>query len=483
MAAVEAVNADYERHRAAAFSIAREHFSHEVVLGELLREVGCAAAHPRVEWQSARAAEHALPPALVLSPRSRWPTRLPEETIQRGLALPVPNAALNRVVAPGSAVTDKRASIVIVTHNGLAYTKLCLTSLLLNGWDPNDELIVVDNGSTDGTGEYLRQVARANSFVVPVCNEVNRGFAPANNQALAQATGDILILLNNDTLLLRGWRDGLLRRLEDPSIGLVGPVTNRTCNEAQIDAPYHTYGELEQFVSDHTRRHDGESRDLPMLAMFCLALRRDTFRKVGPLDERFAIGMFEDDDYARRVRQAGYRIVCAEDVFVHHFGQASFGELCLSRQYDAVLEANRRRFEEKWNVTWQPHGRRLTAEYRELRRRIQGTVASRLPTHATVIVISKGDEELLSLNGHRGWHFPQAADGRYANVYPAGSAEAIAELERLRASGGGFLVIPKPAFWWLEYYPEFKEHLERHYRVAVRDEETCVIFDLGGDAP
>jgi GT2 family glycosyltransferase len=57
--------------------------------------------------------------------------------------------------------------------------------------------------------------------------------------------------------------------------------------------------------------------------------------------------MFEDDDYARRLRQAGFKIVCAEDVFVHHFGQASMGELCGSGDYDRVLE-NRRRFEEKW---------------------------------------------------------------------------------------------------------------------------------------
>ena len=217
-----------------------------------------------------------------------------------------------------------------------------------------------------------------------------------------------------------------------------------------------------------------------MLAMFCVAMRREVFERVGSLDEQFEVGMFEDDDYARRLRQAGYKIVCAEDVFVHHFGQASMGELCGSGDYDRVLEANRRRFEEKWGITWQPHARRITPEYQRLRLRIQETVARRLPSGATVIVVSKGDEELLRLNGQRGWHFPQADDGQYANMYPADSAGAISHLEKLRAKGAGFLLIPKPAVWWLDHYGEFKEHLERHYRLAVRDEEACQIFDLGG---
>src|SRR5262249_22522821 len=153
-----------------------------------------------------------------------------------------------------------------------------------------------------------------------------------------------------------GWRNGLVHRLEDPAIGLVGPVTNRTCNEAQIDAPYRTYGEFEQFARDYAQQHRGEATEIPMLAMFWLALRGDVFERVGPLDEQFQVGMFEDDDYARRVRQEGFRIVCAEDVFVHHFGQASFGELCVTGEYDRVLESNCRRFEKKWGITWRPHG-------------------------------------------------------------------------------------------------------------------------------
>jgi GT2 family glycosyltransferase len=468
-AAVDDINADYEKHRCAAREIAREYFAHDVVLGRMLRELGVApvgtgkASTPPV-----------LPGDLVITPISRWPTRLPEKTFQTALALPLPEA--RRVAGDGP-----RASLIIVTHNGLAYTKLCLASLLAH-WREGDELIFVDNASTDGTVEFLEAAARRNDFIHVIANDSNRGFAAANNQGLARATGDVLVLLNNDTLVPAAWREALLAHLADPSVGLAGPVTNRTCNEAQIDAPYQTFAGFEQFACARAEAHPGEQSELAMLAMFCVALRRDVFQTVGPLDEQFEVGMFEDDDYSRRVRAAGFRIVCAEGVFVHHFGQASFGELCTSGGYDRVLEANRARFEQKWNVTWQPHARRITPEYEQLRQRIRRTVDNRLPAGANVVVINKGDEELLGFKDRRGWHFPQNEQGRYANLYPADSTEAIAQLETLRRKGADFLLIPRPAFWWLDHYAGFKTHLERQFAPIFRDDSTCLIFDLKGGA-
>jgi hypothetical protein len=198
------------------------------------------------------------------------------------------------------------------------------------------------------------------------------------------------------------------------------------------------------------------------------------------LDERFEIGMFEDDDYARRIQQAGFKILCAEDVFVHHFGQGSFGELCKNDKYDRVLESNRHRYEQKWGITWKPHGRRITPEYSQLRQCVQREAVKCLPPGATVAVISKGDDELLRLNGHRAWHFPQAVDGAYANIYPANGMEALAQLQAIRDKGARYLLIPKPAFWWLDYYGELRTHLESSCRLALRHEEVCLIFDLGG---
>jgi GT2 family glycosyltransferase/glycosyltransferase involved in cell wall biosynthesis len=258
-------------------------------------------------------------------------------------------------IKKGIANASSRASIIIVTYNNLALTKLCLESVLLNTSYANYEIILVDNHSQDGTPAFLNYLAQSHPHIRLILNGVNRGFAAANNQGLAAATGDRFILLNNDTIVPPGWLQRLLRHLQDPSVGLVGPMTNFVGNEARLECNYQSIAEMENFAKEHTQLRDGEAADITMLAMFCLAMRRDTFEKLGPLDEQFGIGMFEDDDYAMRTRKAGLRVICAADVFVHHFGQAAFGKLIQTGDYDPLFDRNRQLFEAKWGIEWKAH--------------------------------------------------------------------------------------------------------------------------------
>ena len=117
------------------------------------------------------------------------------------------------------------------------------------------------------------------------------------------------------------------------------------------------------------------------------------------------------------------------------------------------------------------------AEYRLMLRRLRADVRSLVPPESIAIVVSKGDEELLSFHGGTGWHFPQLEGGVYAGHYPASSAAAIDHLEALRLAGGEFLVIPGTALWWLERYAEFGQHLDKNYE-RLLDEPHCVIFHL-----
>jgi GT2 family glycosyltransferase len=119
--------------------------------------------------------------------------------------------------------------------------------------------------------------------------------------------------------------------------------------------------------------------------------------------------------------------------------------------------------------------------YLECVRRIRETVRRVLPRHATVAVVSKGDERLMDLYGRRAWHFPQDASGGYPGYYPNDGPSVIAQLESLRIRGAEYLLFPETALWWLERYPLFSGHLLSHYRVIHRDEDTCVIFALTED--
>ena len=121
-------------------------------------------------------------------------------------------------------------------------------------------------------------------------------------------------------------------------------------------------------------------------------------------------------------------------------------------------------------------------DYPRLVGQIQEVAKAVLPPEATVVVVSKGDEELLRLGGQRrGWHFPQEEGGVYAGYYPADSAEAIAHLEELREKGADFLLFPETAYWWLERYGDFEKHLDARYRRIWS--EGCIIYQLHEPRP
>ncbi len=143
----------------------------------------------------------------------------------------------------------------------------------------------------------------------------------------------------------------------------------------------------------------------------------------------------------------------------------------------AAIAKRRHELPARWDLEAQ---RRILNQirYRQLVGRIRDVVQAAVPADSTVLVASKGDPELLNLNGRQAWHFPQTEDGTYAGYYPAHSAMAIAHLEALRVKGGEFLLLPQSAFWWLDHYVDFKNYLESHYRVVVRQEDTCLIFAL-----
>jgi GT2 family glycosyltransferase len=258
--------------------------------------------------------------------------------------------------------TCPRVGIVIVSYFALPYLRQCLNSVLKRTAWPNFRVVAVDNGSDAETLKFLRVAARGDPRLTAIENGANLGFAAANNIGL-RTLGDCecLVLLNNDTIVPPHWLAALVRHASKPDVGLVGPVTNWTGNEARIDVGYTTVAEMERFAADYTGARADRVFDIEVPAMFCVAFRQDVFARAGELDEGYGMGMFEDQDYAETVRTLGLRTICCEDAFVHHYGMASFSKLT-PEDYQRLFDRNRLYYERKWGHPWAPHRERPKAD-------------------------------------------------------------------------------------------------------------------------
>ena len=257
----------------------------------------------------------------------------------------MPPAHQQRTVGLNSAhwAGRPRVSIVIPTFNNLELTQQCLGSIRGSTHVPY-EIIVADNGSSDGTmqwaqGEGLRVIA----------NPENRGFPGACNQGILAADGEYALLLNNDTRVPPMWLERLIAHAEaDAGVGLVGPSTNFAAGCQQIPAAYSTHEEFLAFAQQIAVAHAGRSEDATWLVGLCLLIPRRVVQSIGLLDERFGLGNYEDNDYCLRARIAGYRLVWAQDVFIHHAGHQSFKQL--GNAFQRLLEENEQRFRRKWDM-------------------------------------------------------------------------------------------------------------------------------------
>ncbi len=252
------------------------------------------------------------------------------------------NRRLSSLVAPRAPRSAGLTSIVIPCLDKLDYTRKCLESVALHTSLPH-EVIVVDNGSRDGTAAYVRSRRR----VRLIRNRENLGFARAVNQGMQAATGRYVVWLNNDAVVTPGWLEGLIGCAErSPWIGAVGPCTNEAVGYQRVESPSYRGGDgLLAFSQAWSLRHRGRSIAAHRLTGFCLLLKSEVIKQIGLLDPRFSPACYEDFDYCLRIRQAGYELACALDVYVHHDGHQSYA----SR--DAMLRqsaASREIFLDKW---------------------------------------------------------------------------------------------------------------------------------------
>lgn len=217
-------------------------------------------------------------------------------------------------------------SIVVLGYNNFErYTQPCLDSLLPQlGTD--EELLLVDNCSTDGSAESSVQYASARPRCRIIANQDNLGFAGGMNEGVRQTRGDWLLLVNNDTLFPRGSLARLRAVLADApdDAGLLGPASNASGTGQQIGMADRPVEEIMQFGELLAQEPTGLLFDVYRVDFFCVAIRRTAWDQLGGLDTAFGKGYYEDFDFSLRIRDAGWRQFVTDDLLVAHIGSGSF---------------------------------------------------------------------------------------------------------------------------------------------------------------
>ena len=259
---------------------------------------------------------------------------------------------------------------VILLHYGddIDMTLAALHAMLGQEVYPDLQVVLVDNGSAPQVLDALRARVAGDPRIVLVENTENLGFAGGNNRGIKAATGEYVLLLNNDTFLAPGALLAMLRHLQrNPQIGIVGPLTNNIGNEARVEIAYADMKQMALAARSLATGHRGQWTPMQVCAYFCAMFRRADLDRLGYLPEIYGRGMFEDDDHCATFRAAGLGMALAEDAYCHHHLSASFGALP-SEEKQALFARNRAIFEGRWGQ-WTPH------RYRE--RRPAGSLPAR----------------------------------------------------------------------------------------------------------
>jgi GT2 family glycosyltransferase len=236
-------------------------------------------------------------------------------------------------------------SIVIPVFNCLALTQACMKSVEETiGARADFEVIIVDNASSDGTREWLSTLPEPRYRVIR--HEKNLGYAAANNAAARIARGRLLLLLNNDTVLLPGWLDPMLRVLGHAErAGVVGNI-QREAESGLIDHAgilFTLEGVPLHFGKGTAAPPAGEYGRFPAVTGACCLLRRDLFTSLGGFSEDFQ-NCYEDVDLCLRLRQDGLVSYVANQSVIYHHVSATVG------RHQNDLE-NFAKFGERWGAT------------------------------------------------------------------------------------------------------------------------------------
>ncbi len=233
--------------------------------------------------------------------------------------------------------------IVIPVWNLKEDTERCVESLIKNTEFPF-RLIIIDNGSRKKTKAYLESLksdGRLEGYIL-IRNEENLGYTRATNQGMEIADGEYICLLNNDTIMTKGWLKEMVRVAElSPDIGIVNPSSNNLGHYK----PW--YVSLEEYARRLKEKYSGYYIEMATAIGFCYLIKKEVIQKIGILMEKYGLGNFEDTEYSIRAMRYGYKSVTARGAYVYHKVHASFNMI---KDWEAMFENNQEVFRELFGM-------------------------------------------------------------------------------------------------------------------------------------
>lgn len=245
------------------------------------------------------------------------------------------------VLAESGAFCVKPVSIVVLSYNLKQVCIQCIESIRKHNKPDTYEIIVVDNASSDGVYEWLKE----QKDIKLIRNEENLGFPKGSNQGIKAAGSNDILLLNNDIEIQPNTIFCLRMGLYETSrTGAAGCVSNYAGNGQTIDCTGYTPDDCRAYAKTCNVPCKNPYENKSYLGGFALLLRQGIIEQIGMFDERFSPGYYEDNDLGLRIAKAGYRQLLCKNSFVLHYGSASFGWEAQKRQ----LEINAAKLRDKW---------------------------------------------------------------------------------------------------------------------------------------
>ncbi|MFA5142632.1 MAG: glycosyltransferase family 2 protein [Candidatus Omnitrophota bacterium] len=229
--------------------------------------------------------------------------------------------------------------IIIPVWNEPDVTRECIDSIARHTHYPY-RLVVIDNASAEPARSYLAGLKRRGDMTVELIrNETNLGFVKAVNQGIRFSDAPYICIMNNDTIATDGWLEAMIKAMETNSgVGLINPTSNTFSHYPDDNETIDEYAARLRLFSDAIQ-------ELHCCRFFCTVIKREILEKLGPLDEIYHLGYFDDTDYCKRAQALGYRTARAKSAYVYHKENTTFKKLA---DNSALFKANENIFLKRW---------------------------------------------------------------------------------------------------------------------------------------